>query len=74
METKLGEEAIEEIKSFYVEIRNKDKDIEPLISIRDLIIIREYAKKLAKERGNNLATKEDAIKSIEKIKKKVKIN
>lgn len=63
---KLNEEAIEEIKSFYVKIRNKNVEYtKPApINIIDLAKIKKSAENFAKKRKSNIATKEDALKAI----------
>ncbi|MEK6913216.1 MAG: ATP-binding protein [Nanoarchaeota archaeon] len=69
----LSDEAVEEIKNFYVELRNKPVAVEgglrPIpISARQLQALVRMAEASAKVRLSKKVTKEDAIKSIEIMK------
>lgn len=76
----LTEEAKEELKSFYVNIRNKhkepenkDKGMKPiLISQEDLVNIKNSAEDFAIARGSDVVEVEDARKAIKKWKGKNK--
>lgn len=69
---KLSKEAKEEMKSFYVEIRNiheGKENMKPLlICPRDLVNVRRLAEDLTKARKGKVISKEDAKNAIKKWK------
>lgn len=72
---KFTDEAIEEIKTFYVYIRNvheEKENMKPLlICVRELAMLKKYAQEFSEKRNSEIVTKEDAINSIEKLKKEL---
>jgi len=67
----LSAEAIEAIKSFYVDTRSEfvnKRDYSRIISSKDLKKIKESAESIAEKRNSKIVSKEDAMKAINQIK------